>query len=576
MLLQALIGGRGLLFVFPGLCLLAAAALVGLATAARSRAQADSRCLYSAGIFLGYLLLRAICSPGYFARPDLFSIVGVMVVYGTTVTLLTSSRARLGIVGALLAFAVIHVLIGIVQFTRGDNFMPISWLQRVDYGQRASGFYVCPNHLAGLLEVVGIFGLSLTCWSRWPLWAKLLAGYATGACYAGLALTGSRGGYISAVASLIVFALSSLVVIRRARAESWTKLAVIGAIALFGVLGTVALVVGQSGYLRERAENIIDRKNVRFELWRAAVQQWKLQPVFGTGSGSYRFYGRQFRAHEVQNDPVDVHNDYLHLLCEYGILGGAAFVLFFAAHARQASSALKHFSARSTAGGGSLLSNHVALQLGAMGAIAAYVVHSALDFNLHIPANAMLLAFVFGIVANPGATRPRGAEEPALPNRTKNATASLAVTLLILCFRYLPAEYYTERARAALRDEAPDLSIAFAEKALTHDRRNPQLYFYIGRAFLALAHQSGAPEERLPWFARALEAFTNAHRLAPLDGSYPLNLAFTYDELGRFEEAEHMYELARKRDPRSLTVKQLYQAHLEAQDKIGAAKVESL
>src|SRR5205809_665038 len=88
----------------------------------------------------------------------------------------------------LAAAALLTVLVGAIQFRDGNNFMPIEFLQRVDYGRRASGFYVCPNHLAGALEVLGIFGMSIVCWSRFPVWGKLLIGYASGICYVGVLL----------------------------------------------------------------------------------------------------------------------------------------------------------------------------------------------------------------------------------------------------------------------------------------------------------------------------------------------------------------------------------------------------
>ena len=148
-LLQVLIGGRGLLFPLPGYALLAIAALVAAVIVGRSRTPADSFCLGATAIFCGYVGLRALFSPGYFAWPDLLSVAGVLVVYGITTTVLTSSRARLAIVLSLLAAGLVHVFVGALQFSRGDNFMLIPFLQRADYGQRASGYYVCPNHHAG-------------------------------------------------------------------------------------------------------------------------------------------------------------------------------------------------------------------------------------------------------------------------------------------------------------------------------------------------------------------------------------------------------------------------------------------
>ncbi|HEX8279893.1 MAG TPA: O-antigen ligase family protein, partial [Chthoniobacterales bacterium] len=479
-MLQMLIGGRGPLFPLPGYALLALTALAGIATVKYSRTQADSSCLYATALFCSYIGVRALLTPGYFARADIYTVAGALVVYGLTATVLTSSRARLAVLVTLLAVAMPHVLIGAVQFTQGNNFMLIPFLQRVDYGPRASGFFVCPNHLAGLLEVVGVFGVSITCWSRLPMWAKLLVGYATAGCYLGVALTGSRGGYLSVLASLLAFAFLTLLMLRAAMPRGWVKFGgiAVGALAAAVLAGTVLM--HQNAYLSGRAGNIIDRKNVRMDLWRAAVQQWQLQPILGTGAGTYRFYGRHFRTEQMQNDPIDVHNDYLHLLCEYGLLGLAAFGLFFAAHARQAWRGVRRCIDNAAEQRSGLLSNRRALLLGGVSAVAAYVVHSGVDFNLHVPANAMLLAFVFGMIANAGDTRHAEYSDARVVRLPRIATALIAAMLLLRCGRFFPAEYHAERARTALRDEDPIAAILSANESLRYDRGNPEVFFYLG------------------------------------------------------------------------------------------------
>ena len=102
--LQALIGGRVVLFCLPGLCLIGAATLLAIPTASRPRVRADSFCLSATAVFFGYLLIRAWLSPDYFSRLDLFSIVGALAVYGLTATMLTSSVARAVIVVSLLDY----------------------------------------------------------------------------------------------------------------------------------------------------------------------------------------------------------------------------------------------------------------------------------------------------------------------------------------------------------------------------------------------------------------------------------------------------------------------------------------
>ncbi len=560
-LLQAFIGGRVLLFLFPGLALIAAAALVGAALSTRPKARPDIFCLGATGIFCGYVLVRAFASPSYFARPDLFSVAGALAVYGLTATVITSSSIRSGIIAALLGFALVHVIVGFIQFNRGDNFMLISFLQRADYGQRASGFYVCPNHLAGLLEVLGIFGISFVCWSRWPVWAKLLLAYASAVCYVGLVLTGSRGGYLSAMASIAVFAGLSLIILRAAHRGHWWKYATAAVVGVALLLTTGTLLIRRSNFLTERAGNIVDTKNMRVQLWRAALQQWRLQPIVGTGSGTYRFYGRQFRDKEVQTDPVDVHNDYLHLLCEYGIVGALGFVLFFGAHARQGFHNVRHSTRSIASGGRHLFSNRLAISLGALSAIAAYVVHSIFDFNLHIPANAALMAFVFALVANPENMHRLQKARPAPFAPPRVTLAILGLVLLIQSLRLLRGEYYSECARVALRDEDPANSIKFAHKALEFDQRNPEPFFYLGRAIIALANRSEQPIDRAAAYQPATNAFEKARQLAPMDGTYALSLAFAYDEMGRFADAESTYAIARTQDPNSQAVAQLYDAH---------------
>lgn len=567
-LIQALIGGRGLLFSLPAYGVLGAGALLGVISWPRLKTSPDLFCLGTTAIFGGYIIFRALFSPGYFARADLFSILAALAVYGLTITVASSSSVRLGIFSSLLTFGLAHVLVGLIQFSRADNFMLIPFLQRVDYGERASGFFVCPNHLAGLLEVLGIFGLSLTCFTRWPMWSKLLIGYATVACYGGVLITGSRGGYLSSVVSLLAFGVASFFVVHAAKPKSWPKFAATGLLALTGIIFSGWFLIHQSGFLDARAKNLIDINNVRVVLWRAALEQWELQPFLGTGAGSYRYYGRKFRTAEMQNDPIDVHNDYLHLLCEYGIVGAVAFFLFFCAHLRKGWQTLNRLGAASTNRGGALRSNRLALQLGAWGAIAAYVVHSVVDFNLHIPANAMLMALVFGIVAKPTGSRTSETVYPLSTSVPLLTAALLGLILLVQSVRLLPGEYFAEQSRVALRDENPEASVEFAQRALVHERQNPEVFFYLGRGWMALAHRAEEGENRSAYYEKSVSAFQEAHRLAPLDGTYPLNLAFAYDEMGLFEEADRAFELARVRDPRSTSVAELYRAHLHSWQKV--------
>ena len=564
--IQALIGGTRLLFSLPAYGLVALSGLLSLFLLRRAKPAPAQICLMSTALFFGYILARALFSPvAYIARADIYSVLGGLVVYFFIACIFTAAKPRMLFLLFLLTIAMVHVVIGAIQFRYGENFMLIPFLQRHDYDRRASGLYVCPNHLAGLLEVVGLFALSMVCWSRWPAWMKLLTGYAAGVCYLGLILTGSRGGYLSAIASLLTLAILSLMILRQTSARLFWRITTAGFIGTLVVGLAVLFLVQGNSYLNDRAQKVVDPGNERIDLWQAAMQQWKLQPVFGTGSGTYLYYGRQFRTERVLPDPVYVHNDYLQLLAEYGLVGVAGFLVFLVAHLGQGWKNFKRLGPKRVALSSRLLSNSMALQVAGMAAVAAYVVHSIFDFNLHIPANVLLLAFVFGILANSG--EPPGAEggRPAISLASWRLVLPMfGLIILVQCARLWPGEYFAERARTSLRDNNPAAAVALARRGLEHEHENPYLYQYLGSALLEEGDDlMSVPAGRRSSYEAAVTAFKNGQALAPRDKTFPLALGSLYDLLGRFPEAEWMFDEAVALDPKSEPTRQCYEAHLK-------------
>ena len=292
------------MFCLPSFALLAIAAILTLPSLRRIKPEPDRLCLWSSAAFFGYVLTRALFSTApYLARSDIYPVLGGLLLYLLVACIFTSARTRMLLLLFLIVLAMAQTFVGAFQFRDGNNYMPIAWLQRVDYGRRASGFYICPNHLAGLLEVLGIFALSIVCWSRWPVWAKLLTSYGAGICYLGVVLTGSRGGYLSTITSMLVFALLSVIILARAGSGLVWKVGGGAAIAAFAIALALLFTFQRSHYLAERAQNTFEVQNMRVDMWRSGMQQWKLNPIFGTGSGTFLYYGRQFRSERVQVDP---------------------------------------------------------------------------------------------------------------------------------------------------------------------------------------------------------------------------------------------------------------------------------
>ena len=563
--IQILIGGTRMVFSLPGYGLLGLAGLLAAFSLRRSKPVPSQLCLAISVIFFAYILVRALLSPvPYLTRSDINSVLAGLVVYFLVACILTQARLRIWLVVLLLMLAVGHVLIGAVQFRDGNNFMPISWLQRFNYERRASGFYICPNHLAGLLEVLGVLGLSVVCWSRWPTWGKLLVGYTVAITYVGLVLTGSRGGYLSAGASLLVFAILSLAILRRSGGNMFWKVGAVGAMAAIILGCAVAYSVGKSAFLKDRAQNTFDTSNMRISLWKGAIQQWELQPVSGTGSGTYLYFGRLFRTDQMQLDPIYVHNDYLHLLAEYGLLGAIGMAAFLFVHLWRGMQNFSRLGPKRVALSPQPLSNALALNVGALSAVSSILVHSIFDFNMHIPANVLLMAFVFALLANDGVFWER--ERPA-PSRGQTVwrmlLPALGLVLIVQCARLLPGEYFSERARMAVRDQQPGLGLLFSLRGLRYDPQNPDLYYRLGAARMELGDANDDPVAASSFHRAAITAFERARALAPREESYALELATALDQIGRFDDAEPVFADILRLDPRSKSVRRSYEGHLK-------------
>lgn len=584
-LIELMIGGSRLVFSLPAYAILAVAAILGLAAAVRRPARANIPCLAVSAVFFGYILYRAAHSPwDYLWWPDFYQVIACLMVYLLTTTILTEVRARVWIVVTLLALAVVEFGFGLRQFAYADNWMPFGFI-RAPYGFRASGSLISSIHFGGYMEIVGVFALAFAFWGQWRNWVRFLSGYVGVLCYAGVAISGSRGAYLSATFSLIIFALLNFWIVKRVRPEKLMRVVAIT------IVGGVALLVG-AGFLmmknpglRKRVTMMLNQDlkvldyaaaaqagatsgrppiDIRIYNWQAAVEHFHVSPVFGTGAGTHLYYGRLFRRPQLQPDPVHAHNDYLELIAEYGIVGAAGMALFLLFHIvngwRRFTASIrtefKDISPYEPA-----QSNNLALILGSLGAVAAFLAHSVVDFNLHIPGHAMIFAFIFGILASP---RASGRENPiALEIPFRLALPALGVWMALSGLTKFAGEYWCEKARVALRNGQILKSIEYGERAVAHEKRNRDVYYRLGEARRNLALQKTLKaRERKALNEAAVADFDASLKIFPFDHSALVRKAQTLDALGRFVEAREHYQKAIQNDPNLGVIYGYYAQHL--------------
>ena len=563
-LIELLIGGTRLLFSLPSCGILALVSFLSLYSFRRVQVPANAYCLGSTALFVGYVIIRIFFSPvEYVARGDLYILLGALMIYLFVALILTMPKYRFVFVMTLLVIALIHVTIGGIQYLRGERFPIFDFLQRTDPGLRASGLYICPNHLAGYLEVSALMGLSIVCWSRQTFWLKLLAGYGSAVCVVGLLLTASRGGYLSTSFGVVVFMTLSWIAIRRAsRHQIWVS--AFGAVIIAALLfGSITAIFSRHYALQARAARLLDTGDIRVSLWKSAVQQFKLSPVVGTGGGTFQYYARVFRPPNIVADPVTAHNDYVQFLAEYGVIGEALVAAFILVHLWFGGRALNYLVTERPIARYRLQSDSIALNIGAMSAAASYVVHSFFDFNLHIPANAMLLGFIFGTLANPGILMPRVNEtHEKFSHHLKLALPAIGIWIAAFGLPTLPAEYFAEKARVALTEERHEDSIALAELGMPGDRKNPFLPLYLGQAHSSIAETSTNAVVATASYTNAIESFRTGLKLYPQEQWLMVGLGSALDGLGRFEEARPVYEEALRWNPTSSQIHLYFATHL--------------
>jgi O-antigen ligase len=542
--IQLRIGGTRPIYAFPGYLVLAGTGLVSLAFR-RGPARANGLCLWATVAFGGYLVARSLTSPlECLARTDLFLILAALVVYFLTALFCTAPNQRLLFLSGLLLLALGHVGIGLVQFMKDHEFLPFGYQRVGYYGSRASGFYVNPNHLAGLLECLALMALSVAIFGRIKAWVRILLLYGAAVSLTGLLISGSRGGYLSiAVGGLVLGCFVAYHLLRQAPKRGWVMLGVGGLLLLSAIL-TTARLTGRSTLLAQRFGAIADSSDVRLALWQAAMREFQLQPWTGTGAGTYFIYGRKFRGPSVQMDPVYAHNDYLQILAEFGLAGAVLFAFFLSTHLWAAISFLREMETL-LAARRRTFSLSLALVAGAIFAVVALVVHSVFDFNLQIPGNTLVVAFLFGILANPGVAFGRQAAQPGggWHLATRFLPAIISLPLLILLPGRLPAAAEAEQARQALRREQYPLAILHTKNGLDTDPTDPDLWYYLAESRRQLSGGfDGQAQAAL--LDAATQAFESGLKLFPMDDRLLIKAALAQAQRGNFRRSDHLFQTA--------------------------------
>jgi O-antigen ligase len=325
-------------------------------------------------IGLGQLILRITPYP-FATRVEALKLVAYILVFFLSTQAFRERLALNSLAWMLMLLCFGVSLFGIVQRFTSEG--TIYWFQKLALGGDPFGPFVNRNHFAGFAELTIPVGLALMIFrglrrDTFPL-ASLLTIVPVGA----LILSGSRGGIVSFGFQLVVLAFIAR---SRKRGVEPPRLAALGlvglaAIALIGWLGASRAIERFS--VLHAGDITLSR---RATMVRGAAHIFLSHPFAGCGLGALVVVYPRFETFYDGLVVDHVHNDYMELLAEMGLLGalcGASFLwILFRDARKQLSAEQGHFSR--------------AIHAGGCAALCGLLLHSLVDFNLHIPSNALL------------------------------------------------------------------------------------------------------------------------------------------------------------------------------------------
>jgi len=259
------------------------------------------------------------------------------------------------------------------------------------------GPYVNRDHFAGLMEMllpVAVFYLAGR-QERFSLERSVWRVSALALALASLLLAASRGGLLALAAELFI----AVVILRRAtpRPGEGRRLATAAALAL--AAGLVVFAYVDPGWAARKLGSVayVDRTwkdwtGIRKSMLHDALRMWRDHPLLGVGLGDFETAYPPYQSFPTDMWIDHAHNDYVEAGAETGLAGMLLVLIAIALFIRLAFRDWKN-PFRSHPGW---------IRLGAAIACCGMLVHSFVDFNLHIPANAAWFAVLAGIAISRG------------------------------------------------------------------------------------------------------------------------------------------------------------------------------
>ncbi len=393
---------------------------------------------------------------------------------------------------------------GILQYA---GFIPKSfWADKTSLASR----FVNSNHFAGFLELT-IFAAGGILLFESKIWRGLLAALCLGIMLVAFAYTRSRSGWLSLIIAMVFF---GILLTRRREIISrrrWLLLSGL-AVMMLVVVGILshATIATRLGQIRgTQYYSVLQRRDI----WKGTLTAFLHHP-WGTGLGTFSTVYPQYRIHSDRFVVNYAHNEYLQLALEMGIAGLAAGFWLLLRYFRGCLRTLKGKDKFAQA-----------LTIGLLSGSLSILIHSLFDFELHIPANALLFSFVVALAMSvagegPLVTIPAGWKRKTL----SGLGISISLLLAIGLTRTYRADGHYRRGAGYEKNFQWSKAIKEYQKAISLNTGSSLYRERVGTLYAL----RGSLNPKSTWNERAITSFQQALDNNPRNANAHVNLAWLY------------------------------------------------
>jgi O-antigen ligase len=402
------------------------------------------------------------------------------------------------------------------------------------------GSYVNHNHFAGLVGMGAVLAAGVAvahARGRDHMSAAALAygGVALGLTAAHLA-SRSRGGLIALIGGLTALGALWLAALPLRGGRRRPAAVVIGvSVALVVGFGWAAIPGATRGHLASAFAGPVDGSGLyRVDTAAATLRAFADRPLTGWGMGAYEDAVPAYKRGHGDVRVRHAESDALELLAEGG-LAGLAVVAWMLVEM------LRGLRGRLTTS-----RDHYrnALALAAAGGAATLLVHSLLDFNLRLPANALVFAALAGLAASPRTATRRIASRWAAP--------ALAAFLTVLALASAWRAVGARRIEQAFGERDPLRRLALLDRALAAHPYSAEMFRARALAWRELAYRP--PGWNAARLARAEADLRRTLELRPRWGEAWAELGWVRSFQGDAAAAREAMQTAGVLDPTHLDV----------------------